>query len=202
MENKPAKNDHSEIIFKAIRLVAEAHDGQLRKGSRLPYITHLMNVMKILIDQDCDDEIVAAGILHDTLEDTPVVMEDIEKLFGPRVAFLVTGASEVREPADAYNGKASWKARKEHTIHFLLHDATKDQLLVCCADKLDNITAIEADYKRFGELLWQRFNAGKEQQQWYYTAIASAFAYRAKELGDPLSNLSDQFSTTVKEIFQ
>lgn len=60
------QENHSPI-FQAIRLVAEAHDGQYRKGSRLPYITHLMNVMKILIEQGCDEEIVAAGIMHDTL---------------------------------------------------------------------------------------------------------------------------------------
>lgn len=136
--------NHSPI-FQAIRLVAEAHDGQYRKGSRLPYITHLMNVMKILIEQGCDEEIVVAGILHDTLEDTSLVYADIEKLFGSRVAELVQGASEVREPADAYNGKASWKTRKEHTIQFLLNKATPDQLLVACADKLDNITSIQAD---------------------------------------------------------
>lgn len=192
--------NHSPI-FQAIRLVAEAHEGQYRKGSRLPYITHLMNVMKILIEQGCDEEIVAAGILHDTLEDTSVVYEDIEKLFGSRVAELVQGASEVREPADAYNGKASWKARKEHTIQFLLNKATPDQLLVACADKLDNITSIQADYRRLGDVLWERFNADKHQQQWYYTAIAGAFEYRAKETGGPLACLAGQLSGIVKDTF-
>lgn len=189
-------------IFKAIWLVAEAHDGQFRKGSRLPYITHLMNVMKILIEQDCEDEIVSAGILHDTLEDTDVVYEDIEKLFGLRVAELVKGASEVREPAHSYNGKASWKTRKEHTIRFLLNEATHDQLLVTCADKLDNITSIQADYKRLGELLWERFNAGRSEQQWYYTAIASAFTYRANGSDDSLTRLAERFSAIVEETFQ
>lgn len=194
------QENHSPI-FQAIRLVAKAHEGQYRKGSRLPYITHLMNVMKILIEQECDEEIVAAGILHDTLEDTSVVYEDLEKLFGKRVAELVKGASEVRDLADAYNGKASWKTRKEHTIGFLLKEATPDQLLVACADKLDNITSIQADYRRLGDVLWERFNADKEQQQWYYTAIASAFEQRVKEADDALTRLSDQLSATVKETF-
>lgn len=190
------------IIFKAIRLVAEVHEGQFRKGSRLPYITHLMNVMKILIEQECDDEIVAAGILHDTLEDTSLVYEDIEKLFGSRVAELVKGASEVRDPAESYNGKASWKARKEHTIQFLLGEATHDQLLVACADKLDNITSIQADYKRLGDVLWERFNAGRLEQQWYYATIASAFAQKADGSDDPLTRLSNQLSERVKETFK
>lgn len=190
------------LVFKAIRLVAEAHDGQFRKGSRLPYITHLMNVMKILIELGCDDEIVAAGILHDTLEDTDVVIEDIEKLFGNRVAELVKGASEERESTESYNGKASWKTRKEHTIQFLVDKATHDQLLVACADKMDNITSIQADYRRLGEVLWERFNAGRQEQQWYYTAIASAFTLRATELGGPLTRLADQLLATVKETFK
>lgn len=189
-------------IFKAIRLVAEVHDGQFRKGSRLPYITHLMNVMKLLIEQGCDDEIVTAGILHDTLEDTSLKYEDIQKLFGSRVANLVEGASEVRDPAQSYNGKASWKTRKEHTIQFLLGEATHDQLLVACADKLDNITAIQADYRRLGNVLWERFNAGRQEQQWYYTAIAGALAQRANETGDPLMRLSGQLSAKVKETFE
>ncbi len=195
-------NNNSELVFKAIQFVAEHHAGQYRKGTRLPYITHLMNVMKILIEHGCDDEIVAAGILHDVLEDTPVKIEEVEQVFGARVAHLVIGASEVREPADVFDGKSSWKTRKQHTIDFLINNAANDQLLVSCADKLDNTTAISVDYKRMGDQLWDRFNAGKDQQQWYYTNIANAFDHRAKELGEPLNGLSQKLSLKVKEIFE
>ena len=73
MEKEPAINNPTELLFKAIRVATQAHEGQFRKGSRLPNITHPVNVMKILIEQGCDEEIVAAGILHDTLEDTHMV---------------------------------------------------------------------------------------------------------------------------------
>lgn len=191
----------SPLVFKAIRLAAKAHDGQYRKGTHLPYIIHPVNVMKTLIELECDAEIVAAGILHDLIEDTSIKIEAIESIFGKRVAYLVTGATEVRQQGDGYDGIASWKSRKEHTIRFLLKEATEDQLLISCADKLDNITAIKDDYLKTGESLWKRFNAGKESQQWYYTQISHSFEQRAMELGNPLSILSERFSRTVHEVF-
>lgn len=196
MEEEPS------LVFKAIRLVADAHDGQYRKGTRLPYIVHLVNVMKTLVDLGCEDEIVAAGILHDVVEDTSLELEDIESLFGNRVAFLVKGASKVREMGNGYDEIASWQKRKEHTSGFLAREATLDQLLISCADKLDNITAIKEDYLKLGESLWERFNAGKDRQHWYYTQMAHSFTLRALELGKPLSILSERFSQAVNEVFK
>lgn len=193
--------EDNSLVFKAIKLVADAHEGQYRKGTRLPYMVHLVNVMKTLIDLGCDDEIVAAGVLHDVIEDTSLQIEDIETLFGKRVAFLVKGASEVREVGNGYDGISSWQSRKEHTIGFLANEATEDQLLICCADKLDNITAIKEDYLQLEESLWERFNAGKDQQQWYYTQLAQSFHLRALQLGHPLSILSGKFSQTVNDVF-
>lgn len=195
------END-SSLVFKAIRLVADAHEGQYRKGTRIPYIVHLVNVMRTLIDLGCDDEIVTAGLLHDVIEDTSLRIEDVESLFGKRVAFLVRGATEVRDQGDGYDGKASWQKRKEHTIRFLAREATEDQLLVSCADKLDNITAIKEDYLKMGESLWERFNAGKYRQHWYYTQLAQSFRLRVLEPGSPLSILSERFSQTVNEVFK
>ena len=175
--------------------------GSTRKGTRIPYIIHLINVMRILIDLGCDDEMVAAGLLHDVVEDTSLQIEDIENRFGKRVAFLVRGASEVREQGSDYDEIASWKSRKEHTIGFLAREATEEQLLISCADKLDNITAIKDDYLKVGESLWERFNAGKDRQEWYYTQIAHSFSLRVLELGEPLSSLSERFSQTVNDVF-
>lgn len=194
--------EEPSIVFKAIRLVADAHEGQYRKGTYLPYIVHLVNVMKILIDQGCDDEIVAAGILHDVIEDTHLTIEDVESLFGKRVAFLVKGATEVREQGNGYDEIGSWQTRKEHTIRFLAGEATEDQLLISCADKLDNITAIKEDYLKFGESLWERFNADKDRQHWYYTQLSHSFGLRAVETGSSLSILSGRFSQTVNQVFK
>jgi (p)ppGpp synthase/HD superfamily hydrolase len=191
------------LIFEAIRFAAEAHSGQYRKGTNIPYISHLINVMKILCENNCKEEVIVAGILHDVVEDTPVTIDEIETAFGREVAFLVRGATEteklskIRKVPDEEN----WKERKQHTIHFLTEEATYEQLLVTSADKLDNLRAIRDDYGRIGETLWTRFNAGKDEQKWYYSGIAKAFEIRANEIGEPLKRISNELSAIVNCIF-
>jgi len=189
------------MVFRAIKFVAEAHQGQYRKGTNIPYISHLMNVMKILCENGCDKEIITAGILHDVVEDTSVTIEQVERLFGKRVASLVAGASEPEHMRNGKDGKTSWRLRKQHTIEFIMHEATLDQMLVTCADKLDNAEAIRQDFARIGEKIWDRFNAPKSDQQWYYTTLAAAFEQRSTEFGEPLSKLSQNLSSTINEVF-
>ena len=189
------------MVFRAIKFVAEAHQGQYRKGTNIPYISHLMNVMKTLCENGCDKEIITAGILHDVVEDTSVAIEQVEHLFGKRVAILVAGASEPEHMRNGKDGKTSWRLRKQHTIEFITSEATLDQMLVSCADKLDNAEAIRQDFARVGEKIWERFNAPKSDQQWYYTTLAAAFEQRSTELGEPLSKLSRMLTNTIDEVF-
>ena len=189
------------MVFRAIKFVADAHQGHYRKGTNIPYISHLMNVMKILCEIGCDKETITAGILHDVVEDTSVTNEQVERIFGKRVATIVLGASEPDHDRNGKDEKTSWSLRKQHTIGFITREATLEQMLVSCADKLDNITAIKQDYVLNGEKLWERFNAPKSDQQWYYTALSAAFEQRSKEFGEPLSSLSQRFTSTVKEVF-
>lgn len=189
------------MVFRAIKFVATAHQGQYRKGTKIPYIYHLMGVMKILVESGCDEKIVVAGILHDVVEDTSFTIGEVEHLFGKRVALMVAGASEPTHLRKAQDEKASWRTRKQHTIDFLTSEATIDQLLVSCADKIDNSEAILADFNQLGEGLWDRFNAPKEDQKWYYTSIAAAFEHRSNEHGTPLSSLSRRLTRNVDDIF-
>ena len=189
------------MVFKAIKFVAEAHQGHYRKGTKIPYILHLMNVMKILIEIGCDKEIVTAGILHDVVEDTSVTIEQVERIFGKRVATLVSGASEPDHIRNGQGGKAPWRHRKQHTIDYITKDATLAELLVTCADKLDNIESIRHDFLIKGDKLWEQFNAPKSEQQWYYIAIAEAMEGRSLEFGEPLSGLSKKLTNTVNEVF-
>lgn len=189
------------MVFKAIKFVAEAHQGQYRKGTNIPYISHLMNVMKILCENGCDKEIITAGILHDVLEDTSVTIEQVERLFGKRVATIVIGASEPDHDRNGKDEKTSWRLRKQHTIEFVNREATLEQLLVSCADKLDNAKAIRQDFVLKGEKLWERFNAPKSDQQWYYTTLAATFEQRSAEFGEPFSILSQRLTNTVNEVF-
>ena len=190
------------MVFQAIKFVAEAHKGQYRKGTNVPYISHLVNVMKILCEIGCSEEVIVAGILHDVLEDTDISIEQVEKEFGQGVAELVRGASEPAAIRNGIDEKLSWRARKEHTLHFLAHEASCNQLLVTCADKLDNSINIKHDYETIGDEFWERFNAEKSEQKWYYSSIATVIERRGKEFGDPLNSLSIRLKNTVSEIFE
>ena len=99
------------------------------------------------------------------------------------------------------DGKTSWRLRKQHTIEFVKREATLDQLLVSCADKLDNAVSIKQDFDQIGEKLWERFNAPKSDQQWYYTSLAAAFEQRSTEFGEQFSKLSQKLTNTINEVF-
>ncbi len=79
------------MIFQAVEFASTAHSGHFRKGTNVPYIIHPLGVAKILIEHGCSEEIVVAGILHDTVEDTAITLEDIRRSFGERVDHLVQG---------------------------------------------------------------------------------------------------------------
>ncbi len=190
------------MIFRAIKFVAEAHEGHYRKGTTIPYISHLMNVMKILCENNCETEVIVAGILHDVVEDTPITIDIVERKFGKRVAEIVAGASEREKIQKDTQQKVSWKQRKQNTIDQLKQTRCLDTLLVSCADKLDSSRATLQDYREFGEGLWIRFNAGKEEQKWYYKSLAQIFIERGQEFGNPLLKMAIQLEKTVNEIFK
>ena len=152
-------------IHEAIIFATKAHEGQVRKGTNIPYIVHPMEVMQILTENGCDETVILAGILHDTLEDTPTTPDDIRRCFGQEVLDLVQNESEDKSK--------TWQERKQATVDRLAH-ASKEVQLVCCADKLSNIKSIYADKQRLGDAVFDRFNAPKEKVQWYYQSVAQA----------------------------
>jgi (p)ppGpp synthase/HD superfamily hydrolase len=179
------------MLFDAIEYAARAHRDHYRKGTGIPYIAHPISVAKILIEYECAEEIVVAGILHDTVEDTPVTLSEIRGSFGEKVSSLVEAASEP-DKSD------TWENRKRHTIEYL-KTAPMDVLLLSCADKLDNIRSIKEDYERFGEAVWKRFRRAKDSQKWYYRALADVFVNRAE--GEPGATLFRQFNYEVQQVF-
>jgi (p)ppGpp synthase/HD superfamily hydrolase len=180
-------------IFDAIDFAVKAHRGQSRKGSHVPYIVHPIGVSKLLIEAGCEEDIVIAGLLHDTLEDTPVTVEDLKVNFGEKIAEIVSSISEPDK-------KDTWEHRKTHTIEYL-KTAPVDSLLVECADKLDNIRAIRQDFARLGDGLWSRFKRGFDKQKWYYMSLMEAFALRSEESPE-LSMLFKEFKKESEEIFK
>ena len=154
-----------QITGSAIRFAVAAHAGQTRKGSSAPYITHPIEVAIILAQMGAGNELIAAGLLHDTLEDTGTTAEELENAFGKHVLTLVQSDSETKA--------LSWEERKQTTLNALQSADREEQMLVL-ADKLANMRSIAEDYAAVGDALWQRFNRGYEQQKWYYTGMKKA----------------------------
>ena len=125
--------------------------------------SHPVAVGMILQKAGYREEMVAAGILHDTVEDTKLTLADIDREFGSEIAVIVEGCSEPDK-------SLSWEDRKEHTIDYL-KTATEDIRVVACADKLHNVRSIRKDFDLDGEVVWSRFKRGREQQEWYYRNV-------------------------------
>lgn len=152
------------MVSKAIVFATKAHEGQFRKATKIPYILHPMECAVIISGMTTDEEMIAAALLHDTVEDCDVTIEDIRREFGSRVAQFVARESEDKSK--------SWQERKQTTID-QLSSHTKEECMLVLADKLSNIRSITRDYKELGEVLWDRFHEKrKERIGWYYKSIA------------------------------
>jgi (p)ppGpp synthase/HD superfamily hydrolase len=160
----------SSLINSALIFAARAHRRQLRKGTDIPYIVHPVGVMLLLAQAgEADPALLAAALLHDTMEDAGVSASLLVEKFGPRVAQIVQGCSE-----PDHDG-AAWEDRKQHTVDYL-RAAPRDIQLVAAADKLHNLRAMLADYAEQGERLWGRFNRGPAAIEWYYRAVTASLS--------------------------
>ena len=167
------------MIERAIAYAAAAHAGVTRKGKNRPYILHPIEAMTIVGSLTDDEEVLAAAVLHDTVEDTPVTLEDLVREFGEHVAELVGSESENKRPGQP--AADTWKLRKQETIDHL-KDSGRDVRLICLGDKLANLRELARDYAGLGDRLWERFNQkDKAMHGWYYRSI---FEILVSEFGD------------------
>jgi len=152
------------MIEKAIEFAAIKHYNQFRKGSSIPYIVYPMEVMQVLTANGLDNKTIIAGILHDTIEDTNTTYEEIKETFGVDIADMVAAESEDKSK--------SWKQRKQTTIDRLPKES-KEVQAICCADKMSNLRDIynELNNDEIGEKVWDKFNAPKDEIEWYYKSI-------------------------------
>ena len=156
-------------IEKAVAFATRAHAGSVRKGKDKPYILHPLEAMTIVMRYTDDEDVLAAAVLHDTVEDTSVTVERLEKAFGPRVAGLVASVSEDKGKDRA--AETTWLERKMETISHL-KEASRDTKLICLGDKLSNLREMEEDYAEIDDELWERFNQkDKDMHAWYYREI-------------------------------
>ena len=175
-----------EALIYAVRL----HAGQYRKGSKIPYSTHLLSVASIALQYGAGEDEAIAALLHDAIEDQggAATREEIRRRFGDRVVEIVDGCTD----SDSVP-KPPWKVRKAAYIAHV-RKASPSVLLVSASDKLDNARAILADYRVLGEALWKRFHGGKEGTLWYYRELLQAF----REAGN--SPLVEELGLVVSEI--
>lgn len=158
------------LVEKAIVFAANAHSGQTRKDGYTPYILHPAEVAAIAATMTGDHELIAACILHDTVEDTAATVEDIRREFGDKVAALVEGDTE--EESDDAPRAESWYTRKEKSLKKLMN-SDRDVKILWLSDKLSNMRSLYRMYRAEGDRMWRRFNQqDKIVQKWYYHTIA------------------------------
>ena len=168
------------VLEEAIIYATVLHQGKVRKFKEIPFILHPLEVAQILSSMTDDQEIIAAGILHDIVEDTDGTLEEIEKRFGKRVAFLVASATE-----DAANDQEiTYKQRKERAILMLQNADDMGVKMLWLADKLANIRSLAGLYSENGEEMWTKFELhGSEAQCWYYKSIAETLELSLNKTG-------------------
>ena len=162
------------LFREAFLYASRAHEGQYRKGTQTPYISHPMAVASIVMENGGSEAAVIGALLHDVAEDQggEAELANIKGRFGPSVAAIVRSLSDDLPEKGA--PKAPWKERKTKYLAHLQEEKNLDAVLVCAADKLHNVRSIVIDYQVAGEDLWQRFNAPPQEIRWYYDSLVSA----------------------------
>lgn len=162
---------YSTRLDDAIALATDAFRPVIRKGSGVPYLTHLLQVLVTVGEYHGDEDQMIAAVLHDYLEDIESgTGEELESKFGPRVRRLVEALSDT-----TVLPKPPWKARK---VAYLAHltDAPEEVKLISAADKLHNARSILRDHRVVGEEIWERFTAEKDETLWYYASVVESLA--------------------------
>jgi (p)ppGpp synthase/HD superfamily hydrolase len=163
---------YGEKFENALIYATQLHRDQTRKGSEVPYITHLLIVAAIVGENDGTENEVVAALLHDAPEDQGGKdrLEDIRARYGDEVAEIVDGCTDTYE-----DPKPEWRPRKEAYVAHVA-EAPPSVRLVSAADKLHNARSILADLRAVGNELWDRFTGGREGTLWYYRALVEAYA--------------------------
>lgn len=179
----------SERFTQAAAYAFELHARQARKTTTVPYVSHLLAVCSLVLEDDGTEGEAIAALLHDGPEDQGgrAVLDDIRRRFGADVAAMVDGLSDTLE-----HPKPPWRKRK---VAYLgrLRDEPESVLRVSLADKLHNLRSIAVD----GDGVWDRFNAPKSDQAWYFGELLAVFEERL-----PGSRNLPEFRRVAGELFR
>ena len=179
----------------ALLFAREKHAGQSRKGTRVPYFSHLMSVAALVLEAGGDEDLAIAALLHDVVEDCggAPMLKEIRRRFGKRVAYVVEGCTDT----DAFP-KPPWRDRKEAYLKHL-RAADADTRLVSSADKLHNARTILTDYRECGEAVWERFQGKRDGTLWYYHALLTEFQRkRPNRLTNELARVVNELECQVR----
>lgn len=178
MPEKPAKSIWwrgpliSRRIADALDFAVRAHGDQIRKGTTIPYVSHLLGVAGLVLEGGGDEDLAIAGLLHDVLEDTSATAAQVTEAFGPRVAAIVEACSDTQEKPKP----PALERKKRYLAHLV--EADDDVLLVSLADKVHNARTVLLDLRTEGPRVFDRFNLGVEGTLWYYNELAIIFQQR------------------------
>ena len=187
--NNPLLGDRFE---RALVYATQLHSQQVRKGSGIPYISHLLSVAALVLEDGGDEDLAIAALLHDAIEDQggDKTRQEIQAKFGDRVVNIVNGCTDAEVIP-----KPPWKERKQQYIDKMRH-ASPEVRQVSMADKLHNARSILADYHRGDTDIWSRFKGGKEGTLWYYRSLVEI----DRQAGG--SYLSEECDRVVKQLEQ
>ncbi len=188
---RPVEAQYSERLDQALVFVAAAFRHHIRKGSGVPYLSHLLQVAATVAEHGGDEEQIVAALCHDYLEDIAGAhRDDLAGRFGDRVARLVEGLSD-----STGQFKSVWKERKLSYLACLWGESVELKL-ICVADKLHNASAIVRDRRLVGDRVWERFNPTREESLWYYREVLVSLGT------DWAHPLLDELRRTVDELHQ
>lgn len=191
MANKPLE---TELLDRAIKFAVNAHSGTERRGKGFPYIVHPMEAMEIVSTMTPNQELLAAAVLHDTVEDTGVTIDQIREEFGDRIASIVDAESD--KGIEGRSEEESWHDRKRGAIERLAK-APRDTKIVALGDKLSNMRAIARDYAEKGDGLWKIFHVtDKKDHEWHYRGLADSL----RELQDTFA--FKEFESLINQVFK
>lgn len=190
MANKPLD---TALLDRAIVFALRAHAGTERRGKGFPYIVHPLEAVTIVATMTSDQELLAAAVLHDTVEDTDVTIDQIRAEFGDRIASLVAADSDI--PVQDMNAEDSWYVRKQAAIDRIAA-SSHDAKIVAMGDKLSNMRAIARDYVMQGDALWNLFRVkNRKDHEWHYRGLAEAL----RELQDTFAY--KEFEQLINQVF-
>jgi len=182
----------TERFARALVVADRLHRSQRRKGSGVPYVSHLLAVCELTLEYGGDEDEAIAALLHDAIEDQGGAIARAEILleFGARVTEIVDGCTDSDQ-----SPKPAWRPRKEAYVRHVASASASVRLVAAC-DKLHNARSLVMDYRTYGEALWSRFTGGREGTLWYYRAMVNAFrAAGSSELVEELNRVVTELET-------